>query len=43
MICITLSYAAYGYFQYLFFYWIQYYFETMQHEDRSGVARVHAR
>jgi MFS family permease len=30
VICITLSYAAFGYFQYMFFYWIQYYFETMQ-------------
>ena len=34
VIVITLSYAAYGYFQYLFFYWISYYFETIQHEDR---------
>ncbi len=33
VICATLGYAAYGYFQYLFFYWIQYYFETMQHVD----------
>jgi MFS family permease len=38
VICVTLSYTAYGYFQYLFFYWIQYYFETMQHVDR-GVSR----
>jgi MFS family permease len=38
VICITLSYAAYGYFQYLFFYWIEYYFETIQHEG-VGVAR----
>ena len=38
VVCITLSYAAYGYFQYLFFYWIQYYFETMQKVDR-GVSR----
>ncbi len=30
---ITLSYTAYGYFQYLFFYWITYYFETIQHQD----------
>ena len=35
VICIALSYTAYGYFQYLFFYWIQYYFETMRHVDRS--------
>jgi len=35
MICITLSYAAYGYFQYMFFYWITYYFETIRHEEMS--------
>jgi ACS family glucarate transporter-like MFS transporter len=35
VICITLSYAAYGYFQYMFFYWITYYFETIRHEDAS--------
>ncbi len=33
VICLTLSYAAYGYFQYLFFYWVQYYFETIQQQD----------
>jgi MFS transporter, ACS family, D-galactonate transporter len=33
VIVITLSYAAYGYFQYLFFYWISYYFERVQHES----------
>ena len=38
VICITLSYAAYGYFQYLFFYWIQYYFETIQKQS-AAVAR----
>ena len=38
VICITLSYTAYGYFQYLFFYWIEYYFETIQQQGR-GVAR----
>ncbi len=26
---LTLSYAAYGYFQYLFFYWMDYYFKTV--------------
>lgn len=31
VICLTLSYAALGYFQYLFFYWIQYYIGTVQH------------
>ncbi|MFI5459650.1 MAG: MFS transporter [Isosphaerales bacterium] len=35
VICITLSYAAYGYFQYMFFYWITYYFETIRHESAS--------
>jgi ACS family glucarate transporter-like MFS transporter len=35
VICITLSYAAYGYFQYMFFYWITYYFETIRHSDTS--------
>jgi MFS family permease len=38
VICITLSYSAQGYFQYVFFYWLQYFFETVQHLDRS-VAR----
>ncbi len=28
---LTLSYAAYGYFQYLFFYWMDYYFNTVLH------------
>lgn len=31
VICLTLSYAALGYFQYLFFYWIQYYIGTIEH------------
>jgi MFS family permease len=29
LIWLTLSYAALGYFQYLFFYWIQYYFQDV--------------
>jgi MFS family permease len=29
LICLTLSYAALGYFQYLFFYWMEYYFESV--------------
>jgi ACS family D-galactonate transporter-like MFS transporter len=33
VVCLTLGYAAYGYFQYLFFYWVQYYFETIQKQD----------
>jgi MFS transporter, ACS family, D-galactonate transporter len=31
VICLAISYAALGYFQYLFFYWIQYYIGTIQH------------
>lgn len=38
VVCLTLSYMTLGYFQYLFFYWIGYYFETIQKQDR-GVAR----
>lgn len=38
VVCITLSYTTLNYFQYLFFYWIGYYFETIQKQD-SGVAR----
>jgi MFS family permease len=30
VVCITLSYTAMNYFEYLFFYWIQYFFETIQ-------------
>jgi MFS family permease len=35
VVCVALSYTAYGYFQYLFFYWIQYYFETRQQVPAS--------
>ena len=35
VIAITLSYGAFDYFQYLFFYWSQYYFETIRHESAS--------
>jgi MFS family permease len=31
VVCLAISYAALGYFQYLFFYWIQYYIGTIQH------------
>jgi MFS family permease len=31
LILLTISYAAVGYFQYLFFYWIQYYFDEILH------------
>jgi MFS family permease len=29
LLCLTISYAMVGYFQYLFFYWAQYYFEQV--------------
>jgi MFS transporter, ACS family, D-galactonate transporter len=38
ILCVTLSYSALGFFQYLFFYWIEYYFETIQQQG-VGVAR----
>lgn len=38
VVFLALSYTAMGYFQYLFFYWIQYYFETIQKES-NDVAR----
>jgi MFS transporter, ACS family, D-galactonate transporter len=41
VVCITLSYTAYGYFQYLFFYWIEYYFDTIQGQGR-GVSRMYS-
>ncbi|HZN34095.1 MAG TPA: MFS transporter [Pirellulaceae bacterium] len=41
VICITLSYAAMGFFQYLFFYWIEYYFETVQKQG-VDVARQYS-
>ena len=34
MIFLTLSYAAVGYFQYLFFYWLHYYFESILHLEK---------
>jgi MFS family permease len=39
LMLLTLSYAAVGYFQYLFFYWMEYYFERVLHlpESRSRV------
>ena len=39
VVCLTLSYTAYNYFQYLFFYWIQYYFEAMQQVGRGESRR----
>jgi sugar phosphate permease len=37
LVCVALSYAALGYFQYLFFYWIGYYFTDTLHlpKDQS--------
>lgn len=34
LVWLTLSYAAVGYFQYLFFYWLHYYFDTVLHMDK---------
>src|SRR5262249_60405107 len=31
---ISLSYTAFGYFQYLFFYWMDYYFKDVLHVDK---------
>jgi MFS family permease len=38
VVCTTLSYTTHGFFQYMFFYWITYYFEQIQGQSR-GVAR----
>jgi len=35
LILLTLSYAAVGYFQYLFFYWMQYYFDQVLHLGKT--------
>jgi ACS family D-galactonate transporter-like MFS transporter len=39
LLCVTLSYGTVSYFQYLFFYWIQYYFESVLKWDKES-ARV---
>jgi MFS family permease len=31
LVCLTLSYAAVGYFEYLFFFWMDYYFKNQLH------------
>ena len=36
VILLTLSYAAVGYFQYLFFYWMHYYFDEVLHLGKSA-------
>jgi len=35
LLFLTLSYAAVGYFQYLFFYWLHYYFESVLLMDKT--------
>ena len=35
LVLLTLSYAAVGYFQYLFFYWLHYYFDSVLHMDKA--------
>src|SRR5262249_23250529 len=40
LVFLTISYALAGYFQYLFFYWAQYYFEKLR-EVPPGTSRVY--
>jgi ACS family glucarate transporter-like MFS transporter len=40
LVILTISYALAGYFQYLFFYWAQYYFETIR-EVPAGTSRIY--
>lgn len=35
LVLLTCSYAAVGYFQYLFFYWLHYYFDSVLHMDKA--------
>jgi len=35
LVLLTLSYSAVGYFQYLFFYWLHYYFDSVLHMDKA--------
>src|SRR5262249_43135522 len=41
LLCLTLSYAAVGYVQYLFFYWMQYYFLNVLEMDK-GQSRLYS-
>jgi MFS family permease len=41
LLFLTLGYAALGYFQYLFFYWAQYYFENVYHVSKED-SRVYS-
>jgi MFS transporter, ACS family, D-galactonate transporter len=40
LVLLTLSYAAVGYFQYLFFYWAEYYFKDVMHLS-TGQSRTY--
>jgi MFS family permease len=35
LILLTISYAAVGYFQYLFFYWLHFYFDSVLHMEKN--------
>ena len=35
IVLLTISYAAVGYFQYLFFYWLHYYFHSVLHMEKD--------
>ena len=35
LLLLTISYAAVGYFQYLFFYWLHYYFDSILHMSKA--------
>jgi MFS family permease len=39
LVCLALSYGAVGYFQYLFFYWANYYFEKVLHWSKEASRR----
>jgi ACS family D-galactonate transporter-like MFS transporter len=41
IVLLTLSYAAVGYFQYLFFYWLHYYFDSVLHMNKDD-SRLYA-
>ena len=41
LVCLTVAYAAVGYFEYLFFFWMQYYFKDVLHLE-TKVSRVYS-
>jgi ACS family D-galactonate transporter-like MFS transporter len=41
LVCLTLSYAAVGYFEYLFFFWMDFYFKDQLHLP-DGLRRVYS-